>query len=405
VNRVAITGVGCVTPLGLGRHALWDGLAANRSAIGEVSWLKDEVVAFRNGGEVRGYRAEDHFNASELLLYERCTQFGLLAAAEAVEGSGADGSLSATAARAGVFIGTAIAGAETMHRSYLDLYLEGHRTLHPLTVPKVMANAIAGQLAIRYGIKGPSYTYCTACASSTQAIGEAYRMIQSGRIEAALAGGSDACMTPMVWRAWEAVRAMASDTCRPFSRNRKGMVLGEGAGMLVMEALPRALGRGARILAEVAGYALNVDAADIVRPSVAGPAAAMQEALDDAGVEKSGVGYINAHGTGTILNDPCETEAIKLVFGKLAGGLSVSSSKSAVGHLMGAAGVVETIAALMPFEREIIPPTLNYLGPDPACDLDYVPNSSRSAAPRAVLKNSFAFGGLNVSLVLKRYPD
>jgi len=230
-------------------------------------------------------------------------------------------------------------------------------------------------------------------------------MIQAGRIEAALAGGSDACMTSVVWRAWEAIRAMASDTCRPFSTNRNGMVLGEGAGMLVMESLQAAVTRGAHIIAEVAGYALNVDAADIVRPSVSGPALAMQDALDDAGIEKASIGYINAHGTGTILNDQCETDAIKLVFGKLASGLAVSSSKSAVGHLMGAAGAVETIAALMPFERRIIPPTLNYLGPDPACDLDYVPNASRAAAPRAVLKNSFAFGGLNVSLVLKRYPD
>lgn len=402
---MAITGVGCITPLGRGCEALWDGLSGNRCAIGEVSWLKDEPVASHNGGEVRGYRAEDHFNASELLVYERGTQFGLLAAAEAVEGSGVAGSLLARAAKTGVFIGTAIAGAETLHRSYLELYREGYPTLHPLTVPKVMANAIAGQVAIRYGIKGPSYTYCTACASSTQAIGEAYRMIQSGRIDAALAGGSDACMTPVVWRAWEAVRAMAHDTCRPFSRNRSGMVLGEGAGMLVMEALPSALERGARIIAEVAGYALNVDAADIVRPSVAGPASAMQEALDDAGLDKSCVGYINAHGTGTLLNDRCETDAIKQVFGKLAGGLAVSSSKSALGHLMGAAGAVETIAALLAFERLILPPTLNYLGADPGCDLDYVANAARAAAPRAVLKNSFAFGGLNVSLVLKRYPD
>jgi nodulation protein E len=402
---VAITGVGCVTPYGLGREALWDGLSGNRCAIGEVSWLKDEPVVFHNGGEVRGYRAEDHFNASELQLYERGTQFGLLAAAEAFDASGFGESLPAKAAKTGVFIGTAIAGAETLHRSYLELYRDGHPTLHPLTVPKVMANAVAGQIAIRYGIKGPSYTYCTACASSTQAIGEAYRMIQSGRIEAALAGGSDACMTPVVWLAWEAVRAMAPDTCRPFSRNRKGMVLGEGAGMLMMESLHAAASRGARIVAEVAGYALNVDAADIVRPSVCGPALAMRNALEDSGMERASIGYINAHGTGTVLNDPCETEAVKLVFGKLASALTVSSSKSAVGHLMGAAGAVETIAALMPFEREIIPPTLNYLGPDPACDLDYVPNASRPAAPRAVLKNSFAFGGLNVSLVLKRYPD
>lgn len=404
MKRVVITGIGCVSPYGIGVDALWRGLRECRSAIGEIPWLQQERTLYRNGGGFISYQPDSHFNTSQQMLYDRATQFALLACEEAWQQAGLQPS-TAPAKRAAVYIGTAVGGSDALDAVYRDLYRENCLTLPPLTVPRAMANAAASHISLKYKLLGPSLTISTACASSTQAIGEAFRLLQYGRAELAIAGGTDACLNPLVWRAWEAIRAMAPDTCRPFSRNRRGMVLGEGAGVLVLETLDAARTRGANIIAEVAGYAANSDAGDIVKPSVEGAARAMTEALEDAGLPASAIEYVNAHGTGTLLNDRVETAAIRQVLGNHAEQAVVSSVKSAIGHLMGAAGIVELIAGLSALRQDIVPPTLNYQEADPECDLDYAPNAPRTVHVGAMLKNSFAFGGLNTSLVLRNSRD
>jgi nodulation protein E len=400
MKRVVITGIGCVSPYGIGVESLWRGLSEGRSAIGEIPWLLEAKTQYHNGGGLLDYLPDTYFSAAEQMLFDRATQFALLACAEAWRQAGL--ALTETeAARTAVYIGTAVGGSDALDAVYRDLYRDDCLTLPPLTVPRAMANAAASHIGLRYKLCGPSLTISTACASSTQAIGEAFRLLRYGAIHAAVAGGTDACLNPLVWRAWESIRAMAPDTCRPFSRGRRGMVLGEGAGVLVMETLESAHARGATILAEVLGYSANCDAGDIVKPSKIGAARAMAEALQDAELPIAEIDYVNAHGTGTLLNDRVETAAIRQVLGTQADRIVASSVKSAIGHLMGAAGAVELIAGLMTFKRGLVPPTMNYQEADPECDLDCAPNAPRSQRVNAMLKNSFAFGGLNTSLVLR----
>ncbi|MCU1740569.1 MULTISPECIES: beta-ketoacyl synthase [unclassified Pseudomonas] len=397
MNEVVITGVGCVSPFGIGRQALWDGLTQAHCAIARVPWLPGSC----NAGALPEQAMEGRFSANELLMFDRSTQFALLAGREALDMAALD-MAAVDAHRCAVYMGTAVGGSDSLHSAYLDLYQAGSQTLAPWTVPRVMANAAASHLSLRHGFKGPAMTLSTACASSTQAIGEAYRLLRHGDADLVLAGGTDACLNPLVWKAWEALRAMAPDTCRPFSAGRRGMVLGEGGGVLVMETLAHAQARGAPVLARVLGYGVNSDAGDLLKPSVDGPALAMRQAMASSGLAPESFTYINAHGTGTLLNDRCETAAIRQVFGAHADRLQVSSVKSAIGHLMGAAGVVELIGGLMATLQERIPPTLNYQAADAECDLDYVTEGARPARVDAWLKNSFAFGGLNVSLALGR---
>jgi len=400
MNEVVITGVGCVSPFGIGRQALWDGLARSHCAIARVPWLPGQC----NAGALPEQALEGRFSANELLMFDRSTQFALLAGREALDMAALDME-AVDRHRCAVYMGTAVGGSDSLHSAYLDLYQAGSQTLAPWTVPRVMANAAASHLSLRYGFKGPAMTLSTACASSTQAVGEAYRLLRQGDADIVLAGGTDACLNPLVWKAWEALRAMAPDTCRPFSAGRRGMVLGEGGGVLVMETLAHARARGARVLARVLGYGVNSDAGDLIKPSVEGPALAMRKAMADSRLAPESFTYINAHGTGTLLNDRCETAAIRQVFADHADRLQVSSVKSAIGHLMGAAGVVELIGGLMATLQDRIPPTLNYQAADTECDLDYVTEGARPARVEAWLKNSFAFGGLNVSLALGRAEE
>ncbi|MFN3355741.1 MAG: beta-ketoacyl-[acyl-carrier-protein] synthase family protein [Pseudomonas sp.] len=399
MNTVVITGVGCVSPFGVGRARLWEGLATGQCAIAPVPRLIDVVGGTCNAGALPDDALDGLFTANELLLLDRASQFALLSAAEALAMAGLNPA-TVDPYRCAVYMGTALGGSESLHSAYLDLYQAGSATLAPWTVPRVMANAAASHISLKYGFKGPALTVSTACASSTQAIGEAYRLLRCGDADLVMAGGTDACLNALVWKAWEALRAMAPDTCRPFSVGRRGMVLGEGGGVLVLETLAHARARGAPILAHVLGYGVNSDAGDLLKPSVDGPAQAMRQAIADSCLPVEAFSYINAHGTGTLLNDRCETAAIKHVFGAHAPSLGVSSVKSSIGHLMGAAGVVELIGGLMGSIHKQIPGTLNYLGQDADCDLDYVTGGAREANVKAWLKNSFAFGGLNVSLAL-----
>jgi nodulation protein E len=290
----------------------------------------------------------------------------------------------------------------TLDDSFKVLYGGGKR-VHPFTIPKLMVNAPASHISMRHGVTGPGYAIASACSSANHAIGVAFWMVRQGQVDVAITGGTEATITLGTMKGWEALRVVASDTCRPFSAGRKGMVLGEGAGIFVLEPFERAEARGAKIIAELAGFGMSSDAGDLVVPSADGAARAMRAALKDAGLGPEGIDYINAHGTGTPANDPTETAAIKTVFGEHARKLAVTSTKSVHGHALGAAGALELAITLCAMRDGRVPPTANFLGPDPACDLDYVPNESRALPIRAALSNSFAFGGLNAVLALRRF--
>jgi nodulation protein E len=300
--------------------------------------------------------------------------------------------------------GSCVGGQGTQDIGFVDLYQRGRGRVHPLTIPKVMGNAGAGHISMEFGITGPAFNVSTACSSSNHAIGQAFHMIRSGMAEAAITGGGEAPFSLGLLKAWEAMRVISPDTCRPFSKNRLGMILGEGAGMLVLESLDAARSRGARIYGEVVGFGMSADAHHLTAPSALGAASAIRRALNDAGIAPEQIGYINAHGTGTAANDPTETRAIRDVFGAHADRVPVSSTKSMHGHGLGAAGALEAIATFLALREGYVPPTANYTEPDPECDLDYVPNQARPARVEWALSNSFAFGGLNAVLAFRSYP-
>jgi nodulation protein E len=291
----------------------------------------------------------------------------------------------------------------TLDDTYRRVYRDNKKRVYPLSIPRLMVNAPASQISMHCGLRGPAFVVASACASATHAIGVAFHMVRSGAVECAVTGGSEACITFGTMRGWEAMRVMAPEVCRPFSIGREGMLIGEGAAVLVLEPLERAKARGADILAEIVGFGMSADAGDLTAPDVDGMSRAMQWALEDAGLSPQDVQYVNAHGTGTAANDETETRALHKVFGHHARSLAVSSTKSMVGHALGAAGALEMVATVMAVRDGVAPPTIAYLGPDPACDLDYVPNVARKMDIEVALSNSFAFGGLNAVLVAKKY--
>ncbi|OIQ99201.1 3-oxoacyl-[acyl-carrier-protein] synthase 2 [mine drainage metagenome] len=407
-RRVFVTGVGILAPGGADAGAFFSSLIAGRSSIGPLQSPFAEKLTTRIAASV-DFDPKPHFPAMRAAMLDRYAQFALVAARQAV----ADAALvfdDETRDRAGVFWGTGMGGAQTIEQGYNDVYLQGQDRVRPLSVPMSMNNAATAQIGIEYGIRGPALTYSTACASSANAIGEAFRAIRHGEIDLAVAGGSEALLTFGALKAWEGLRALALEdpvdpatSCRPFSADRSGLVLGEGAGALILESEEHARARGASLLAQLAGYGRSNDAAHLTKPAVHGQVRAMRQALLEAGLPPAAIGYLNAHGTATPVGDQVETAAIKEVFGEAAARLPVSSTKSMHGHLMGAAGAVELIAALMAMRSGSIPPTANYRRPDPECDLDYVPNVARhGVAIDAVMSNSFAFGGGNAVLVLRR---
>ncbi|WP_170338577.1 beta-ketoacyl-[acyl-carrier-protein] synthase family protein [Ruegeria arenilitoris] len=401
MKRVVITGAGTINSLG---HSVPDTLEAmreGRCGISELEFRDVDRLSIKIGGQVRGFEAEGRFNRQQMALYDRFTQFTLTAAKEAIDQSGLEfhGEL---AVRSGVVLGTAGGGVSTWDDNYRSVYEDGKNRVHPFVVPKLMNNAAASHISMEHNLKGPSFTVSTACASSNHAMALAFQMVRSGAAPAMITGGSESMLCFGGVKAWEGLRVMSKDACRPFSANRNGMVQGEGAGVFVFEEYEHARARGAEILCEVAGYAMSSDATDIVMPSKQGAARAMAEALKDAGLNASDVGYINAHGTGTAANDKTECAAVADVFGRHADDLMISSTKSMHGHLIGGTGAVELLACIMAVRDGVIAPTIGYEEPDPECALDVVPNEAREAEVNVALSNAFAFGGLNAVLALKK---
>jgi nodulation protein E len=402
MQRVVITGMGAVTPLGLTASATWKGLCEGRSAIAPITSLPRDALRYGIAAEVRDFDPLAHFDEKRLILLDRVSQFALVSAREAIAQSGIDFANEAVGENTAVVIGTGAGGEQTNDEASRRLYGENNPRLHPLTIVRLMANAPACQISIEHGLRGPAFATVSACASSNHAITQAFHMVRSGVADAALAGGTESCITLGALKAWEAMRVLADDTCRPFCKQRRGLVLGEGAAVFVLETLERAQRRGATILAEIGGAGMSADAGDIVYPSETGAATAMLRALNDARLAPETVDYINAHGTGTPANDPTETRAIRRTFGAHADALAVSSTKSMHGHALGAAGAIELVATIGALRDGVIPPTANFIDADPECDLDYVPNVAREKTVRTALSNSFAFGGLNAVLALRR---
>ena len=401
MKRVVITGAGTINALG---HDVPETLAAmreGRCGIGQLEFRDVERLSIQIGGQIKGFEAEGHFNRQQMTLYDRFTQFTLMAAREAIKQSGLEFS-GDLANRAGVVLGTAGGGVSTWDDNYRAVYEEGKNRVHPFVVPKLMMNAAASHVSMEYNLRGPSFTVSTACASSNHAMAQAFQMVRSGMSPAMITGGSESMLCFGGIKAWEGLRVTSRDACRPFSANRNGMVQGEGAGIFVFEEYDHARARGAEIMAEVAGYAMSSDAADIVMPSKQGASRAIAGALRDGGIAADKVGYINAHGTGTAANDKTECAAVADVFGRHADRLMISSTKSMHGHLIGATGAVELLACIMALRDGIIAPTIGYEEFDPECALDVVPNEAREAKVEVALSNAFAFGGLNAVLALKR---
>ena len=406
MRRVVITGMGCVSALGASASATWAGMREGRTGIGALVGLDDPTLRTSIAAQARDFVAAEHFDEKRLVLLDPVSQYALVAAREAVAQAGLSfgGDADERAGeRAAVIIGTGIGGASTQDQMARRLYGERNPRVHPMAIVRVMPNAPASQISLEFGLRGPVFAVASACASSNHALAQALMLLQTGSADVALAGGVEACITVGSVKAWEAMRVMADDTCRPFSKGRRGLVLGEGAGVFVLETLEHAQARGATILAEFVGAGMSADAADIVMPDASGAARAMRAALEQGGLAPEDVDYINAHGTGTAANDAIETRAIRALFGSHADRLAVSSTKAMHGHALGGGGAIELVAVIGALREGVVPPTINYLGPDPECDLNVVPNSAQQRPVRAALSNSFAFGGLNAVLALRRW--
>ncbi len=409
-RRVVITGVGAVSPFGIGVPALWDGAKAGKSAIGPITLFdtKDFPVTF--AGEVRGFEPESYFDKKEVRHLDRVTQFALVSSMEARKDANLD--LDAVdRTRVGAVIGSGIGGLDTTEKQVLTLHEKGVRRVSPFLVPMMMINAPTGQVAISLGLLGPNFCVSSACASANHAIGVGLMTIRSGAADVMFVGGSEAALTPIGLAGFCSARALSKRNeepqraSRPFDRDRDGFVFGEGCGVLCIEEREHALKRGARIYAELSGFGNTDDAFHITAPHEHGDGAAraMQVALNDAGLQATDITYINAHGTSTDLNDRLETKAIKRVFGDHAYKVAVSSTKSMIGHLLGAAGGVEAIVTALAIHEKVAPPTINLENPDPECDLDYVPHTARPLDIRAAISNTFGFGGHNACVLLERH--
>jgi nodulation protein E len=403
-RRVVVTGTGVISAIGKNTPSFWENIVSCKSGIGPYASPFADQIRFKNGADVKDFMPSAYLEKNDLDLMDRFAQFAVIAAREAIQQSGFVIN-EENKYRTAVICGTSIGGVHAQEQSYFELYRENKTRVHPLTIPKTMPNGAASNISMQLGITGPIYTISTACASSNHAIGNAFWLIRNGVCDQAIAGGSETPFTFTFLKAWEAIRVVAPDTCRPFSKTRQGMILGEGAGVLMMESLESAQKRGAAILAEVVGFGMTSDASHITKPDQKGAEEAMRMALRDGGVHPAQIGYINAHGTGTLVNDSMEVAAIKNVFGEHANQLAISSTKSLHGHALGATSALEAVATIMAIKEGILPPTANFEEKDEACDIDVVPNASRKKDIQYALSNAFAFGGLNAVLAFKKWQD
>ncbi|MBZ4664987.1 beta-ketoacyl-ACP synthase II [Mahella sp.] len=409
-NRVVITGIGAVTPLGIGKDIFWENIKNGVSGIDKIQRFDASAFTTQIAGEVLDFKPEDYIDRKEAKRMDRFTQFAMASAAMAVNDAGIDMD-GIDKNRLGVIMGVGIGGIATFEEQHTLLTNKGPGRISPFFVPMIITNIAAGQIAIAYGAKGYNTTIVTACASATNAIGEAFRVIKDGYADIMFTGGAEAAVTPLALGGFCAMKALSTRNdnpkaaSSPFDAKRDGFVMGEGAGVLILESLDHAIKRGAHIYAEIVGYGVTCDAYHITTPAPGGEGAAtaMSNALEDAGVRPEQVDYINAHGTSTPYNDKFETMAVKSVFGQHAYELAISSTKSMTGHLLGATGAIEAIASAMAIQEGFIPPTINYEDPDPECDLDYVPNKGRAADIEYAMSNSFGFGGQNAVLLFRKY--
>ncbi len=400
-HRVLVTGLGIVSCMGLNLKAFWDEIKKGRSGIKPFD-LPIEGTKMSVAATVKGFNPEKYFSAKELSFLERCSQFAIVAAREAISDAGlviGERPLMNAAS----IVGCAGAGQETFDEASYRLYKEHRSRVHPLSVPKGMACSVISQVSIHLRIKGPAFLISTACASGAHALIQGVSMIQSGMVDVALVGGTETPFNYVQLKSWDALRIVSNDTCRPFSKDRSGMVLGEGAGMLVLESEEHAKKRNANIYAEISGYGMTSDAGHMTRPDVSSVANAMKNTLRNAGINADEVDYINAHGTGTLVNDIAETKAIHKAFGDHAKKLTISSTKSMHGHALGATSALELVATTLALKNSVIPPTANFTVADEQCDLDYVPNDARKQNINTALSNSFAFGGLNAVVALNKH--
>jgi nodulation protein E len=400
MRRVAITGLGIICPLGNSVSDFWSRLSAGDSCIGPITNIDSSYLRFKNGAEVKDFDPAAHFDSGQISLLDRFAQFALIGARQAVRDSGIEFTPE-VGARTAVVTGSCTGGQSSQDDQFVALYKNSRDRVHPFTIPRTMSNAGASHISMEFGITGPVYTVSTACSSSNHAIGQAFWMVRNGQVDVAIAGGSESPFSPGLLKAWEALRIVSPETCRPFSKDRSGLILAEGAAMLVLEDYEAARARGANIYAEIVGFGMSSDASHIMAPSADGAAAAMRSAIADARVSPDNIGYINAHGTGTPANDPTETRAIHATLGAHARSVPVSSTKSMHGHALGGAGAIEAVATVLSLKNELLPPTANFLEADPECDLDYIPNSPRKQSVEFALSNSFAFGGLNAVLLFR----
>jgi 3-oxoacyl-[acyl-carrier-protein] synthase II len=413
VNKsVVVTGLGAITPIGIGKENYWNALKEGKSGIKKITRFDVTDCPAQIAGEVNDFEANDYIDKKEAKRMDRFTQFAVAATKLAID----DAKLNLNQIdknRFGVVLGSGIGGIETLEREYQKLITKGPKRISPFFIPMMISNIAAGQISILFGAKGPNTTIVTACASSTNSIGEAFKIIQRGDADIMVTGGTEACITALSVAGFSSMKALSTrndepdKASRPFDKDRDGFVMGEGAGILILEEKEHAIRRGAEIYAEVVGYGMSADAYHITAPAPEGEGAAraIENAIADANIEAKDIDYINAHGTSTLYNDEFETRAIKNIFGDHAYQLAVSSTKSMTGHLLGAAGGIEAIACIMALTKDFIPPTINYTTPDPTCDLDYVPNEGRSKKVRYALSNSLGFGGHNATIILKNSRD
>lgn len=406
-RRVVITGTGVVTPIGTDVAEFWASIKAGTCGVSELGGFPLEDLKILIAAQIKNFDHKArlrHFKRDKIIMHaDRYSWFAAAAADEAVKQSGLEVPF-VDPYRTACIVGSGAGGLVTFEKSYRDLFIENKRATHPLTLLRIIGSSAAAHVGIEFGVKGPTYATCSACSTATHAIGAARDYIKHGMVDVAIAGASESVINYGTMKAWQALHVLSPEGCFPFSKKRNGTVLGEGAGILVLESLEHAKARGAKILAELVGYGMTSDAKDMVNPDIEGPAEAMRLALEDAGLAPTEIDYLNAHGTATMINDRNETNAIKRVFGSYASKLPISSTKSMHGHPLGAGGGIEAVACIKAMEEGILPPTIGLEEADPECDLDYVPNVARAKKLTYVMSNSFAFGGLNAVIVLGPPP-